>query len=215
MANNCARHVFVCSLRVARLTSTGAPEVGANNLYVSDALVTLTITPNISEGDEFEVKNGCGEVCVNVKDCDRLKRLDLTMGLCYPDPELLELLVGGSNVLTSGDAVGYAFPQLGSGACPDGVSVEFWSKRYDVAGAADSTFPYEHYVMPRTFWQHSARTFENGPVSVELVGFATENDNWFDGPENDWPVASTRVLQSLPTNTLPTPSCGYETLVAS
>jgi len=215
MANDCAREVFSCALRVARLEPNGVPDPGDDNLYVSDALTTLTVEPVIVEGEEIEVKNACGEVCVNVKDCDRLKRLDLTLGLCYPDPELLELLAGGS-VLTSGDAVGYAFPELGSAGCPNGVSVELWAKRWEgTSGSQHATFPYSWYVLPKTFWQHSTRTFENGPVTVELSGFAVENENWFDGPLNDWPVASDRVMQSIPTATIPEAACGYQPIAVS
>ena len=214
MANNCARQVQACAIRVARLDGAGVPDPGASNLYVTDALTQLGVEPVIAEGDEFEVKNACGEVCVNVKDCDRLRRLDLTLGLCYPDPELQELLAGGT-VLTSGDAVGYAFPELGAAACPNGVSVELWTKRYDTGGSLDADFPYEWYVLPKTFWQHSTRTFENGPITIEFQGFAVENENWFDGPLNDWPVASTAVMQSIPTATLPTTACGYQTIAAT
>lgn len=215
MANTCSRHVFGCSLRVARLEADGTPDIGANNLYVSDALLTLTVTPNVEEGDEFVVKSACGELCVNVKDCDKLKRLDMTMGLCYPDPELLELLVGDSVVLTSGAAVGYAYPRLGGvGGCPNGVSVEVWAKRYDASGNPESVFPYEHYAYPRVYLQHSGRTIENGPVTTELTGFAIENENWGNGPENDWPVASDRAAQNLPTATLPTPVCGYQSITS-
>lgn len=214
MANDCARHVFGCSLRVARLNADGSLDFGANGLYVSDALLTLSITPNIEEGDEFRIKNACGALCVNVKDCDRLARLDLTMGLCYPDPELLELLVGNSNVLTDGDAVGWALPPLGASDCPSGVSVEVWAKRYDSTGAPSATFPYEQYVLPRTYWQISARNFENGPVTTELTGFAVENDLWGDGPSGEWPVASDRALQNLPVTSVPTPTCGYQVLAS-
>lgn len=213
MANTCAKQVQACAIRIARLEPNGVPDPGANNLYTSDALTQLTVEPVLSEGDEFEVKNACGAVCVNVKDCDRLKRLDLTLGLCYPDPQLLELLAGGT-VLTSGAAVGYAFPELGAEACPNGVSIELWTKRYDSGGQPDA-FPYEWYVLPRTYWQHSTRTFENGPITVELTGFATENDNWYNGPLNNWPVASTSVLQSIPTMTLPDTVCGYQTIAST
>lgn len=215
MANSCARHVFACSLRVTRLETDGSPAVGANNMYVSDALATIAIASNIEEGDEFVVKNGCGELCVNVKACDQLKRLDLTMGLCYPDPELLELLLEGSKLNTDGAAVGFAYPSLGETGCTDGVSVEWWSKRYDVGGSLDSTYPYEHYIAPKTFWVPTNRNFENGPVTVELTGFAIENDNWGNGPENDYHGTSDRSLQSLPEADLPTPTCGYQTVGAA
>jgi len=214
MANNCRRQIQSCALRVTRLEPNGVPDPGANNMYVSDALTTLGVETVLAEGDEFEVKNACGEVCVNFKDCDRLKRLDLTLGLCYPDPELLELLAGGT-VLTSGAAVGYAYPALGAVACPNGVSIELWAKRVDTAGAPDSDFPYEWYVLPRTYWQHGTRTFENGPITVELSGFGIENENWFDGPDNTWPVASDSVLQSIPTATIPDTACGYATVAVS
>ena len=214
MANQCLAQVQACALRVTRLAADGSPIQGADNLYTTDSLTVLTVEPEITEGDEFEVKNACGAVCVNFKDCDRLKRLNLTLGLCIPDPELQELLVGGA-VLTSGEAVGYAFPEIGAAACPDGVSIEVWAKRITASGALDATFPYERYVLPRTYWQHSTRTFENGPVVLELNGFAVENPEWLDGSENDWVVASDRVLQSLPVATLPDVACGYQVATAS
>lgn len=214
MANNCRRQVQACAIRVARLASDGSPIAGADNLYVSDALTQLVTDPELSEGDEFELKNACGEVCVNFKDCDRLKRLNITLGLCYPDPELQELLLGGT-VLTSGDAVGYAYPELGAATCPNGVSIELWARRIDTAGAPDVDFPYEWYVLPRVYLFPGGRTFENGPITVETTGFAIENPEWFDGPENDWPVASDRVLQSIPTATIPEAACGYQVATAS
>lgn len=211
MSNSCARQVFGCSLRVARLEANGVPDPGAGNLYVTDALTSLAVDPQIEEGDEHIVKNACGALCLNIKDCDRLKRLNLTLGLCYPDPELMELLAGGT-VLTSGAAKGYAYPEIGTTACPNGVSVEVWAKRFDSGGAPESAFPYEWYVIPRAYFQHGRRTFENGPITVELTGFAIENENWFNGPLNNWPVASDRVMQSIPTVTLPTPACGYQAI---
>lgn len=213
MANTCARLVYACSLRVARLTSDGSLDTGADGLYVSDALATIGVAFNTEEGEEFTVKNGCGELCLNVKGCDQLKRLDLTMALCYPDPELLEMLINGV-VLTSGAAVGWGVPHTGSTTCPNGVSVEFWSKRYDSSGSQEAAFPYQHYVLPRTYWSINAHNFENGPVTTELSGFAIENDQWGAGPDGDWTVASDRALQSLPETTLPTPVCSYQTLAS-
>lgn len=214
MANDCARIVQACALRVTRLNSNGTIDAGADGSYVTDALTQLVVTPVITEGDEFETKNACGAVCVNVKDCDRLKRLDLTLGLCYPDPELMEILVGGT-VLTDGTATGYAFPAIGEQTCPNGVGLEIWAKRYDSTGAVNNNYPYEWFVFPRTYWQHGARTHENGPLTIELTGFATENDNWVDGPANDFPVASDKVLQSIPTTDLPDIQCGYVTVTST
>lgn len=214
MSNSCPSLVQACAIRVSRLDASGVPAPGANNMIVTDALTQLAITPVIEAGDEFKVKNACGALCINVKDCDRLARLDLSLGLCKQDPQLQELLTDGV-VLTSGGAVGYGFPRIGEAHCPNGVSVEVWAKRYDIGGSLDPAFPYEWFVLPKTFWQWDTRTFANGPIEVQLKGFAVENDNWYDGPTNNWPVASDRVLQSIPTNSLPTVKCGYTALVAS
>lgn len=214
MSNSCPSLVQACAIRISRLDPTGVPDPGANNMIVTDALTQLGVEPQIEAGEEFKVKNACGALCINVKDCDRLSRLDLTLGLCKQDPELQELLTDGV-VLTSGGAVGYGFPHIGEASCPNGVSVELWAKRYTSGGSLDPDFPYEWFVLPKTFWQWSTRTFENGPIQVQMKGFAVENDNWYDGPANDWPVASDRVMQSIPTTSLPDISCGYVELQAS
>ena len=214
MANDCLAHVQACAIRIARLEANGVPDPGANNLYVSDSLTSLAVDPQIEEGDEFIVKNACGETCVNVKDCDRLKRINLTLGLCKPDPELLELLTGGVR-LVDGAAVGYGFPSIGAAGCPNGVSVELWAKRYTDGGSLDGTFPYAWYVIPKAFFAPGRQTFENGPITVELTGFAVENENWFDGPLNDWPVDSDRVMQWIPTAALPVAQCGYQSIAVS
>lgn len=201
-------------MRVARLDASGVPDPGADSLYVSDALIRLVMTPVFETGDEFTVKSACGDVCLNFKDQDRFKRVDLTVEICTPDPELSELLSGGT-VLTDGAAVGYAAPEVGVAPTPNGASIEVWTKRVDVDGAIDATFPYAWWVLPRTYLRPDARTFENGPLNNVFSGYGIENSNWFDGPANDWPVSSERVYQWIPTDSLPTAQCGYITLAAS
>lgn len=211
MANQCLPHVQACATRVTRLTSDGSPDIGANNLYVSDALVSFSATPEIEEGDEFIVKNACGSVCVNFKDCDRIKRLNVEMTICTPDPELTELLSGGV-VLTSGARVGWGMPFLSDPDCPLGVSIELWSKQINSDGSVDPTYPYARWLFPKVFLTPGVRTFENGPLSNPFTGFALENSQWLDGPLNDWPVGSDRAMQWLPDTTLPTTSCGYQSV---
>lgn len=214
MSNDCLPQIQACAIRVARLDPSGVPSPGADNLYVSDALVSLTTSPEIEEGEEFTVKNACGSQCVNFKDCDSYKRWTLALELCTPDPELHELLAGGA-VLTDGAAVGYGVPFLGRNDCPNGFSIELWAKRIDSSGAQDADYPWAWWVIPRAYLVLGERKFENGPLANAFTGFAIENPNWFDGPNNDWPVASDRALQWIPTDTIPEPSCGYAALVAS
>ncbi len=47
------------------------------------------------------------------------------------------------------------------------------------------------------------------------MGEAYENDNWYNGPLNDWPVASDRVYQWMPTNYIPPDMCGFQAVAAT
>lgn len=214
MPNECLPQLQACAIRVSRLEANGRTDAGANNLYVSDALVTWDVSVELTEGDEFEVKNACGATCVTYKDCDRIKRITITGELCTPDPQLHELMMGGA-VLTDGAAVGYAFPELNASDCPNGVSVELWTKQIDSTGAQDADFPYAWWAFPRVYLTPSNRTFENGPLGNPFTGFGVENPNWFDGPMNDWPVDSDRVAQWIPTDTIPEALCSYQSIAVT
>lgn len=218
MSNDCKPQVQACAMRVTRLTADGSPDQGANNLYVTDTLVTLTATPVYADADEIEVKNACGVVCVSSIGDDTFKRLDISLSLCVPDPELSELLTGGV-VLTSGAAVGYGYPAVGT-APGSSVSIELWAKRIDTAtGDIDSTYPYNRWLFPKVKnLRVGERVFENGAFASPFTGRGFGNTEWLDGPEGDWPypaVGSDRVAQYIPVATIPDTACGYASATAS
>lgn len=204
----------VCRLRVAALDVDGVPLPGAGNLYVSKALVRLGWDPEIRAGDDFEQVSGCGEVCVSYQDCDQLKRLNTEMEICTPDPELVELLVGGSTITSGGATIGYAYPDTGVAPCPNGVSVEAWSKAI-VDDELAATYPYWRWVFPRTKWRLAAGELANAVKTTSLVGRASQNGNWYNGPANDWPYESGKVLQYARDDDMPAITNGAVALAAS
>lgn len=211
MSNDCLPSIQACAMRVARLDPNGVPTPGIDNLYVTGGLITLTAEPQYRDGDEFEVVTACGDLGVNFKDVDRLKRVNVTLNIVAPDPELSELM-GDGTVLTDGAAVGYAAPELLQRVSPNGVSLELWSKRLAPDGAQDPTFPWWRWAFPRVYLRIGAKNFQNGPMDNPFSGWAIENPNWYDGPAQDWPVASDRVFQYLPSGDaeFPTIMCGYQ-----
>ncbi len=213
-SNDCASQIQSCAVRVAVLESDGVPLPGDNNLYVTDGLVKLTAKRVVSAGEDFELKNACGSICLTFKDCDRLKRYEFDLELCFTSPQLMAMLTGGAVLtdMTTG-AVGYADQAVGE-PCPAFVSVEIWAKRI-IDGHQDPDFPYNWWAFPSTTWALGDREFANAPSSTLLTGFGVENPNWFDGPGNDWPVASDRVAQFIPTTMLPTIACGSQPLPVS
>lgn len=210
MAQDCAASLYVCLFRVTRLNADGSPKVGANNQVVSDALARLSWEPSIEEGTEHVQKNGCGDIIARYKKRDQVKALDLTMDLVVVDPALQEILVGGE-VLADGD--GYAYADLGD-TNEDKVSIEAWSRAI-VDGDIADTNPWIWWVLPETKWQYAGRTLEEGFMGLPFTGEATENANWGNGPANDWPEASTQVVQHLRIDDVPDIECGYQTVVAN
>lgn len=213
MANDCLPQVAACMVRVARLDSNGVPTPGANNLYTSDALTTFQFAWEVQAGDEITENNGCGVQVINFKAPDTLRRGNITIGIVTPDPQLSEMLSGG-DVITSGAAVGVSAPPLGE-LLENPISIEIWAKRIR-SGHLDPVYPYARWVYP---WVSNVRpddhTQDNSALKPQFIGQAFENTNWFNGPLNDWPVASDRVYQWLPVTTIPSANCGYQTIAAS
>lgn len=206
----------VCRMRLTRLESDGTPDAGAGNLYVTDQLITMTVGVELSEGDDFEQKNGCGAVCLTYKDCDRVKRLTLAADLCSAEPELTELMIGAGDLIADGgNTIGYAYPEVGAADCPLGVSAELWTKNID-DGTQHPDYPWIRWVAPKTFWQFGDKTFENNPMVHSFTGFGQQNDNWLDGPANDWPYISNRIFQyAAVQDDPPAAVLGAQTLIAS
>lgn len=214
MANNdCLPQVQACAIRIAQLDASGVPNPGANQLYVTDAFTELVLTPVYEDGDEVTEKNACGAVALNYKAADSFKRADVQLTIISGDPYLSALL-GRGDVLTDGGVNGYAFPEIGS-AESDGISIELWARRID-DGSPHAEYPWAWWALPKVQnLRLGARTFGNASQLPVFTGQALENPNWFDGPLNDWPVASDRVAQWFPTAALPTIECGPQTLAAS
>lgn len=218
MANNCSKSLKVCALGVTQLTQDGSPDIGGDRFIVDD-LITLTVSSEYGDDDDIERKSASGAVCLAYFSFGPFKRLNFTMDLCAANPELHAILVNGAR-LQSSAAVGFAWPEVGQvAACGTsgyfGVGLEAWTLNVGLDGTTDPTFPYLHWLFPRTFWRVGDKNFENAEMVHSFEGIGLQNDQWLDGPSADWPVPSDRAGQWLPTATLPTAQCGPYTIAAS
>lgn len=209
MANDGAASIFGVAMRVTRLDAAGAPLVGANNLYVTDTLTELTFTPEFKEGVEIEQENAAGGVCVTYKAPDKLKRLQIGLGLCTPDPELIEMLVGGVAIQDGGETVGYASSEVGADPTPHGVSLEVWTRAI-IDGDNAATDPYWRWLFPRVRLRLDQRAINTSNMVSPMSGHGSQNPSWGDGPTNDWPYVSNRVFQHVRASTVPTAQLGYQ-----
>lgn len=218
--------------RVSFLDLNGVPTPGASNSYVSGSIVSLGVSPVYKDGVHLEQENGEGQTCVNFDGDDSLLRCDFELVICKPDPFLLTLTVEGSKTLTAtglptttgnpGVAAdtdrpfGWAMPALGPIASRR-ISIEVWTKRVDDGELLDD-YPYAWWVLPSTRRRRLGQTtLGNAVVVPTITGKAYENTNWFDGPRENWPTSSDRVLQWIPckVSEVPAVSDQYQSVSAS
>lgn len=163
----CFSGIKASRIRLVRLDSCGRPVEGPSSVAVSSGFVTVTATADIEEGEEFLVKNAGGEPCINEKDCDFLKRYNLTINFCKVDPTVLELTTSQRALLNGdGDVIGTAYGS--SIQCEDGWSLELWQK-LAAADCDDGVQLWNYWAWP---WLTSGTlgdlTFENGPFTFDV-----------------------------------------------
>lgn len=219
-----AGSLFGLGMRVTRLDATGGPLAGANNCYVSDALVKVDLGLEYEEADEIVQKNGAGRICVSYKAPDALKRGTIEeLQICTPDPNLLPFIMGG-DVIEDADAVGgaraigYKAPEVGVDPMPNGVGIEVWTRAI-IGGSYAGSLPYFHWIVPRAFLKPSEGFTISGedPMVPEFEGFSTQSQGWGEGPDglldNDVLVAD-RVWQYLRVADLPDLDPQFVTIAA-
>lgn len=211
----------VCRVRVARLSASGAPDDGASNGYVTDALISIAKSTVVEAGEDEVKRNGCGVTCQQARTDDVVIGSDITLTLCTLDPQLLELMIDGTLFVDAGtsEVMGMKEPSPGDTTVP--FCLEWWTKAWDGSGQAEplilSGSPgYWHHVVPLAKGRFGDLTFENAitDIVVELRGRPNPNIT-ANGPFNDWDadVAARNGVDSgygfwLDAN-LPTASCEY------
>ena len=212
MAQNYAASVTGVAIRATRLNANGSTVTGASASYVLNKFSRVSFTPEYEEGDEFTEKTAGGEVCVTYKAPDTLKRVNLEVAICDPDPEFSELISGGVLLSAAGQSVGYAAAVTGSDALPNGASLEVWSRAIS-GGMVAPTNPYFRWVFPYVQLRPTGeRVIENGVMANVFEGFGLGNAVWGDGPQNDWTFSaySDRAYAYARVASAPTGLNGYQ-----
>lgn len=210
MSQDYAASVLGAVIRVSRLASDGTLAGGASGSYVMSSFIRVSFTPEYETGDEINQKAANGITCVSFKAPDSLKRVNLEVSICNPDPEFEEMIAGGVILSSGGQSVGYASPQVGEDANPNGAALEVWS--YAIQnGKKAANNQYWHWVFPFAQLRPSGdRVVENGLMANVYQGQGLGNSGFGDGPDGSWPFISDRPYQYARTNTAPTGVTGYQ-----
>jgi hypothetical protein len=186
--SECFELIRGVAIRVTEVDECGAPFEGG--LYgVSKGFTTVTVTEEVEGGDEFIVKNADGELCINERSEDNLKRYTFDIEFCRIDPALVGLiskvdleidLTSGSPGSPGDGVVGYR-PTLG--ILDKKFALEVWTRLGGgVCGPNGACFGYL-LVPALTGAVISGFTVENGPVTFSTSGaYSFASTGWGVGP---------------------------------
>lgn len=200
MPTQCFRSLQGLALRVTRLDSCCTPVAGACSTVVSESFVTITLTAELEEADEFIVKLANGSLCISELGCATLKRYGVEVEICNADPDLFQIIAGVNPVLDyAGDTVGYEINE-DLGGCGN-FALEFWT-RVPRDQCVDGIQQYIYWLLPCvTNGRVGDVTIENGPLTFSFNAEALPSTAWEEGPYN---VVST-VAPAPPGNPYGTP----------
>lgn len=212
-----------CVVRVAKLDTDCSPLGDTNSGYVTAGLVTMTATPDIEEGTEFEPKTACGSIAFTYADPDRIKRYNLTGEFVFFDVEGAEILFGGTVITGAaggtydGQNIGWAAPDYNA-AASNGVYLEVITQQIgegagDCSGSAAAFAPFVGHIFGKVRLVPGERTFENDVARLAFTGKATSNPELYDGPWNDYPGSG--YIPNSPYVQIGYDSTEYATILAS
>lgn len=195
MASDYAASVQATGIRMCKLGSSGAPLVGTTTCYTTKAFTKFSWTPEYEDGEEISTVNAAGERCVYFKMPDTLKEVSVELEICNPQPEIHEILAGGTLLTESTENVGWAMPDTGTVANANGVGIEVWSRAI-VNGRPATVNPYWRWVLPGLQTRlEGDRTLENGALASVFSGTGQGNAAYGTGPADDWDYGSTQAMQ--------------------
>lgn len=216
MAVNCGVSFGLCVMRVTTLDAAGNVVGGADNSYVSDKIVSVGLTPNIETGNTFSLRNGCGCSIARFKSLDTFNWFEFTFADGALEPELEAMMLGSETIVDGADVVGLAFQgALACDADEPSVALEFWTKHI-VGSGQDGTFPWVHWVFPKTVWALAQRTASEEIMNPGLTGFSRTNQLWGAGPYGDGPPDAQDIREGAYWKTADAPpaaNCAAATVV--
>jgi hypothetical protein len=184
MASVCFTPFKIPRVRVTKLNSCGTPVTGCSTV-VSDGIITVEMTKEYEDRQEFFVKNGDGVFCVKETVAPILKWINLTLTFCNVDPELVNITTAEPLVMSDAAvplAIGYSTEE-GSAANAN-FALEGWTRLAGNAGVACSGgVEYGYTLFP---WvvegTVSDITYEAGAANFVITARTKSFSPWGLGP---------------------------------
>jgi len=203
MTSVCFTPFKIPRVRATLLDSCGLPVTGCSTV-VSSGIISVAMTKEYEDREEFFVKNGDGTFCVRETNPPILKWINLELTFCDVDPELVNIMSAEQLVMSdaaSPVAIGYSTDE-GSAANAN-FALEGWTRlanNGDVpcTGGVEYGYTLFPWVVEGTIGD---LTHENGVANFTLSARTHSSSPWGTGPYfvdySDNPAGSTTPIALL------------------
>lgn len=190
-------------VRATLLNSCGQAQTGSCSTVVSDGIISVEMTKQYEDRQEFFVKNGDGNFCVKETNPPILKWINLVLTFCNVDPELVNITT--AEPLVANDAaspVNTGFSTQEGSAALANFALEGWTRITNSGASCTGGVEYGYVLFP---WVAEGTvgdiTFQNDTVSFIVNARTKSNSLWGVGPYNidysDNPAGSTTPVKLL------------------
>jgi len=203
MATQCYTIWKVPTIRVTQLNSCGVPQTGCTSL-VSNGVISVEMTPEYEERQDFFKKNGDGNFCVQVTNPPIFKWYNVTLTMCNVDPDLIGLTTGEQRVYDDAsptpNAIGWS-TDVGA-AANSNFALETWTRLANMSTPCTGGVEYGYGILPWiTQATIQAQTLQNDTVDLVIAGRTSVGSLWGTGPYfvdySDNPAGSTTPVALL------------------
>ena len=168
MATQILKSIKGKTVRLTRLDSCGNVVEGSCSTVVSDCFVSVTLSGEFEAGDEYIQKNAWGELCINDKDPDILKRVNVSVVFAEINPDALDILTAANPVVSGGNTIGASWSAEPNETA---FALEVWTKRTGV-DCVGSDPEWGYFVIPfvRNGKIDGDLAIENGSLTMTVMG---------------------------------------------
>jgi hypothetical protein len=195
----CVYPLQSATFRVTELDQCGLPVYDSCSYAVTDGYTQVELTPNTTDGQQFQLINAAGNALVNQQAKTILNWIDYQIVMGVKDPELFFLMTGADifldyDGLAAGNTITTANYATGR------FALEVWLKTSDeVCGPGNLPY-YQYILLPFTEDGKLTEsvTIANDLISFTFAGRTRKGAQWGVGPYN---VLLNSLLIPSPLNT--------------
>lgn len=182
MATKILKSIKGKTVRLTRLDECGTVISGTCSTLVSDCFVNVTLTGEFEAGDEYVQKSAWGDLCINDKDPDILKRVTVSIQFAEINPDALDIITAANPVVDlSGDTIGASW---GTDPNEGAFGLEVWTKRTGVDCTTPGTQEWGYFVVPfiKNGKIDGDIAIENAALTMTVMGEGFATSAWDASP---------------------------------